>query len=135
MFQRDKLLYSKLTKHVGLIASVCLCVGVFLRAKGSVCICECIHVIRSALPSAPHAPLPPLGRTACLAASPPACHSPLTTPTNGRPLQQSHMRAASYQKILHYTHAMYTCVQAACTVHSPTYTGYPPALLILVQCT
>lgn len=62
-------------------------------------------VVHSPLPSAPHTPFPPLGRTACLAASPPACNSPLTNPTNRRPLQQSHMRVSSYQKILHYTHA------------------------------
>lgn len=91
VFQGDKLLNSELTKCVS------LCFYEQCRKCGFVS----VSMISSA-PSAPHTPLPPLGRTACLTASPPACL--LTNPTNCRPLQQSYTRASSYQKILHYTH-------------------------------
>lgn len=62
-----------------------------------------VHVW-SIVPPAPHAPVPPLGRTACLTASPPVCHSPPTNPTNRRPLPQNYMIASAYQKILHSAH-------------------------------
>lgn len=76
----------------------------------------------SGAPSAPHTPLPPLGRTACLTASPPACL--LTNSTGCRPLQ-SCPRASSYQKVLHYTH---TCTLVIRLIHildvGPSYTSW-----------
>lgn len=39
MFQGDKLLYSELTKHVGLTLSLCLCHSVFMNELEVVYLC------------------------------------------------------------------------------------------------
>lgn len=107
MFQGDKFVYSELTTNAVLIVRMFADVPVSVCKPARTCVLASVSV-RPIAYSAPSTRLPPLGRTASFAASPPACHSLLTDPANHRPLQQSH------RCIILLKTATYTCAKATC---------------------